>query len=37
MTTKPQLKKILQGILHRENENKQKHERQAASNHRRRK
>jgi hypothetical protein len=27
MTTKPQLQKILQGILHTENESKQNHER----------
>jgi hypothetical protein len=27
MTTKPPLQKILQGILHRENESKQNHER----------
>jgi hypothetical protein len=27
MTTKPQLQKILQGILHTESENKQNHER----------
>jgi hypothetical protein len=38
MTTKPPLQKILQGILHTENENKQKTmRRQVVSNHRRRK
>jgi hypothetical protein len=37
MTTKPPLKKILQGILHMENESKQNHERTGSTNHRRRK
>jgi hypothetical protein len=37
MTTKPPLQKILQGILHTENESKQSHESQAVPNHRRRK
>jgi hypothetical protein len=36
MTTKPPLQKILQGILHTENESEQNHERTAVSNHRRR-
>jgi hypothetical protein len=37
MTTKPPLQKILQGILHTENESKPNHERTAVPNHRRRK
>jgi hypothetical protein len=37
MTTKPPLQKILQGILHTDNESKQNHERAAIPNHRRRK
>jgi hypothetical protein len=38
MTTKPALQKILQGILHTEDESKQNHERKLdTSNHRRRK
>jgi hypothetical protein len=37
MTTKPPLQKILQGILHTDNESKQNHERAGKSNHRRRK
>jgi hypothetical protein len=37
MTTKPALQKILQEILHTENETKQNHEEQAVPNHRRRK
>jgi hypothetical protein len=31
MTTKPPLQKILQGILYRENENKQNHERRCST------
>jgi hypothetical protein len=34
MTTKPPLQKILQGILHTEDESKQSHERMGVSNHR---
>jgi hypothetical protein len=38
MTTKPPLQKILQGILHTDNESKQNHERAGKKkNHRRRK
>jgi hypothetical protein len=37
MTTKPSLQKILQGILHTENESKQTMKGQAKSNHRKRK
>jgi hypothetical protein len=37
MTNKPPLEKILQGILHTENESKLKHERTGIPNHRRRK
>jgi hypothetical protein len=37
MTTKPPLQKILQGILHKESENKQTMKGQATPNHRRRK
>jgi hypothetical protein len=37
MTTKPSLQKILQGILHTENESKQHHEWTAVPNNRRRK
>jgi hypothetical protein len=37
MTTKPPLQKILQGILHTENESKQNHKRTGSINHRRRK
>jgi hypothetical protein len=37
MTTKPPLKKILQGILHTDNESKQNHERTGNTKHRRRK
>jgi hypothetical protein len=37
MTTKPPLQKILQGILHTENESKQTMKRQTIPNHRRRK
>jgi hypothetical protein len=37
MTTKPPLQKILQGILHTENESKQNHDKQAGPNYRRRK
>jgi hypothetical protein len=38
MTTKPPLQKILQGILHTDNESKQNHERTGSTkNHRRRK
>jgi hypothetical protein len=35
MTTKPPLQKILQGILHTENESKQNRERTGSTNHRR--
>jgi hypothetical protein len=35
MTTKPQLQKILQGILHTEKESKQNHERTGIPYHRR--
>jgi hypothetical protein len=35
MTTTPPLQKILQGILHTENESNQNHEGQAVPNHRR--
>jgi hypothetical protein len=34
MTTKPQIQKILQGILHTKDENKQNHERMRSINHR---
>jgi hypothetical protein len=37
MNTKPSLQKILQGILHTDNESKQNHERAAIQKHRRRK
>jgi hypothetical protein len=37
MTTKPPLQKILQGILHTENESKQNHEMAGNTNHRNRK
>jgi hypothetical protein len=37
MSTNPSLQKILQGILHTEDENKQNHERTRGPNHRRRK
>jgi hypothetical protein len=37
MSTKPPLQKNLQGILHTENESKQKHERMASTKKRRRK
>jgi hypothetical protein len=37
MTTKSPLQKILQGILHAENESKQNHEVQTVPNHRTRK
>jgi hypothetical protein len=37
MTTKPPLQRILQGILHTENESKQNMKGQAIPNHRRRK
>jgi hypothetical protein len=37
MTTKSLLQKILQGILHTENESKQNHKRTGNTNHRRRK
>jgi hypothetical protein len=37
MTTKPPLQKILQGILHTENENIQNHKRTAIPNHSKRK
>jgi hypothetical protein len=37
MTTKPPLQKILQGILHAENESKQNHEKTGSTKHRRRK
>jgi hypothetical protein len=37
MTTKPSLLKILQGILHTEDESKQNHKRMGSINHRRRK
>jgi hypothetical protein len=33
MTTKPPLQKILQGILHTENESKQNHERTGSTKH----
>jgi hypothetical protein len=37
MTIKPPLQKILQGILHTEDESKQNHERKGSINHKRRK
>jgi hypothetical protein len=37
MTTKPSLQKILQGILHTENESKQNHERTGSTNPQKRK
>jgi hypothetical protein len=36
VTTKPQVQKILQGILHTESESKQNHEGAGSTNHRRR-
>jgi hypothetical protein len=36
MTTKTPLQKILQGILHTENESRKKHEKTGSTNHRRR-
>jgi hypothetical protein len=37
MSIKSPLEKIVQGILHTENESNQKHERESSTNHRRRK